>query len=118
MRDPSKPECLDYVDLTIEGNEDLSVRPWQGPSPFRRRSKITSAITLATVRKDGVIPQGQHLPALEPYPCPVLRADFAPLRIFPGVQAGPAVEPLLRACPSDVLEHHFVTRQRLSFPVG
>src|SRR5271157_3993256 len=85
--------------------------------PFRRRSKITSAITRSTVRQDGVVPLGQHPTALEPYPCPFFGTDFALLRIFPGVQAGLAVESLLRACPSDVLEDHFVARQRLSFPV-
>src|SRR5271157_3286262 len=86
-------------------------------SPLRRRSKITSAITRSTVRQDGVVPLGQHPTALEPYPCPFFGTDFALLRIFPGVQAGLAVESLLRACPSDVLEDHFVARQRLSFPV-
>ncbi len=30
MRDPNKAEYLDYVDLTIEGNEDLSIRPLAG----------------------------------------------------------------------------------------
>ena len=34
MKDPNQLDSLDHVDLTIEGNEDLSVRPWQGPSPF------------------------------------------------------------------------------------
>jgi len=82
---------------------------------LRRRSKTTSAITRSTVRQDGVVPLGQHLTALEPYPCPFFGTDFALLRIFPGVQAGLAVEPLLRARPSDVLEHDFVARQRLSF---
>src|SRR5512147_1334954 len=36
---------------------------------LRRRSKITSAISKATMRRDGVVPLGQHLTALEPYPC-------------------------------------------------
>ena len=33
MKDPNKPDLPDQVDLTIEGNEDLSVRPWNGPAP-------------------------------------------------------------------------------------
>lgn len=32
MRDSNKSERLYYVDLTIEDNEDLAVRPWKGPS--------------------------------------------------------------------------------------
>ncbi len=35
MKDPNKLNPLYYVDLTVEGKEDLSVRPWKGPSPFR-----------------------------------------------------------------------------------
>ena len=33
MQDPTKPDLPDQVDLTIEGDEDLSVRPWNGPAP-------------------------------------------------------------------------------------
>jgi hypothetical protein len=32
MKDP-RSEALNHVDLTVEGNEDLTVRPWGGPSP-------------------------------------------------------------------------------------
>jgi hypothetical protein len=32
MKDP-RSEALNYVELTVEGNEDLTVRPWGGPSP-------------------------------------------------------------------------------------
>lgn len=35
MKGPNKAGSLDYVDFTVEGNEDLSVRPWKGPSPFK-----------------------------------------------------------------------------------
>jgi hypothetical protein len=35
MKNPNQPDYLDYVNLTIEGNEDLSVRPWKGPSPSK-----------------------------------------------------------------------------------
>jgi hypothetical protein len=35
MKDSNKPDCLDYVVLTIEGCEDLSVRPWKGPSALK-----------------------------------------------------------------------------------
>jgi hypothetical protein len=35
MKDSNEPDRLDYVDITIEGNEDLSIRPWIGPSPLK-----------------------------------------------------------------------------------
>jgi len=46
MKDPNKRDCLDYVDLTIEGNEDLSVRPWRGPAPLNPNPIVKTSESL------------------------------------------------------------------------
>jgi hypothetical protein len=35
VKHPNQPDYVDYPNLTIEGNDDLSVRPWKGPSPLK-----------------------------------------------------------------------------------
>jgi anti-sigma B factor antagonist len=37
MNDSNKPDRLHLIDLLVEGNEDLSVRRWTGPSPYEGR---------------------------------------------------------------------------------
>ncbi len=33
MKDHNKSNLENSIDMTFEGNEDLLVRPWTGPSP-------------------------------------------------------------------------------------
>jgi|SRR5579864_1769496 len=47
MKDSNKTDRLVYVDVTIEGNEDLSIRPWVGPSPLKMNPIEGAAASLS-----------------------------------------------------------------------
>jgi anti-sigma B factor antagonist len=47
MKDSNQLDRLDCLDLTIEGNEDLSVRPWKGPSPLKINPIVGDAASLS-----------------------------------------------------------------------
>ena len=43
MNASNEPERLESIDLVVEGNEDLSIRPWMGPPTLKVDLTVESA---------------------------------------------------------------------------
>jgi anti-sigma B factor antagonist len=67
MNDSNKPDRLHLVDLLIEGNEDLSVRRWTGPSPHEGRPIVVGAEERCTAEPIPVLIAGDEDLTVRPW---------------------------------------------------
>ncbi len=76
MSDSNKSGRLDHVEITIEGTEDLAIRPWLGPTPVQR-TPISGDGAESSRENVDVLIVGEEDLTVRPWP----RAQPTPTRI-------------------------------------